>query len=256
MAKSQARVSSKAAIASFGKAHGLAVAEQFLKTVAEQASKLGLFLVNIVRMDAEGRQAFRLTLQGGLDTVRKNIKNKQAELDEAIKAGAPDEQVKAMRREIDAISKTFNSQKVRVSEATMFARAVDKMHAPDVDFVQKNYHRAIADARQFLRDAGAGSNRGRKAKPAQQVIIETVKKLWDAGAADAELIANTFKAVNAAIKKGEWEAPKGAEQPAEVQARKIGPTQRHERKTKADGAKGEGFVPVKTPTHQPAAAKH
>lgn len=249
MAKSNlAKTPTANAIASLGKARGDAVATNFLREVANQGKTLCRFLIDVARLDKDGRQAFRLALQTSLDSQREVIKTHKAKLDDAIKAGAGDEEVAAMREELYRMDKTFRSSTVRVSEARTFANAIDKLHVPDVKRMEKDgdYHGALAAAKVHLRAVGLASNRGRKATPVTEKIIKYVQRFYEEGAIELETLKATMAAISKAAPKWEHkEQPKAEETKPEVKARKIGPTQRKERKVKGSA----GFVPAKTPTH-------
>lgn len=255
-----ARVATGAAIKSFGKAQGAALAENFKKTVQEQGAKLLMFLVNIVHhLDQEGRQAFRLGLQVGLDTTRKELKEMQAAIEAAKQAGAPAEQVATMQNEYNIRNKQFGSEKVRTSEATMFTRAVDKGWRPtESELKGWGYHRSIGEAR----NQAGRSNRGRQAKTADQIMIDAAKKCIEQGLADQSAMADILTRVRKEMKgwhKVEPEQPAAEQQNSGAQVegtpdvRAVGPTQRKERKSRKAG---DGFMPVKQPSHQAPAATH
>jgi hypothetical protein len=249
-----ARVNTGAAIKSFGEAKGKATAEMFFKVAGEQANRLREFLVTIAcHMDQPARQAFRLTIEGELKKVRDDIKAKKAAIDDAIKTGAPDEQVATMRRELGLIEKTFKSQQVRSSEAKRFAEAIDKNYAvTEAQIRAVDYHRAVCEARQHLTDT-TGPRRGRTVKSVDVRVAEFMKRMVDKGEATKAQLGDAMTKVRTAMKGWEEPAAKPAEEAKPVEPRNIGPTQRQERKTKG---KGDGFVPEVKPTHPVPAQQH
>lgn len=135
---------------------GEAIADLLIAEVKEQSGTLKRFLQDVYGLDQAGRKAFRVQVQHHLKQIRAHV---------VAKKGTP---------EGDVYATTARSAGVRLSEATVFSRAVDAGYSPD--FTTGTYHSCVAQARAYLdSDAANGptARRGRKASP----FIDKVKAL-------------------------------------------------------------------------------
>jgi hypothetical protein len=222
--------------------NGAAVAEALLKTVAEQGTKLLSYLNDIVTMSTEARKEFRLTLKKHLDGTRDQIKKLKAEC-QALKAEGKVEEFKVKNGELELLSKGFDVAKVRISEASRFAEACDANYG---DFnVGDGYHKSIAKARMFLQGAAAARNAaknpaGRKMTPPEDAAVQMAIRYINTGKFTADDLIKAFKAAEKKVKgvtqsedakkEQDWKGKLTASN--DPKPREIGPTQRHERRTR------------------------
>lgn len=217
------------------KATGAAVAELFLKTLAEQGGKLLRYLGDLSKMDNDARKEFRTTLDALMQQRREELKELRESITKARQTNNAEAFVK-LSAEHNLRNRTFNSFKVRVSEAVTFAKACDAGYQ---DYSESDgYHKSVAKARMFnAAKAGAAAKSGRRVRSAEDMIFAAVRKVIENGflkVADAQTVLDS---IGAKIKAGEVKPIEDKVQarewgtPAEVEARKIGPTQRKERRT-------------------------
>jgi hypothetical protein len=241
--------------------NGAAVADAYIRTIAEQGTKLLNFLNDIFQMSQDARKEFRLGLKAHLDKTREQIKGIKTQRDAAQKSGDVDG-YKEFNGQLNLLQKGFDSAKVRISEATTFAQAVDSGYA---DFnVGDGYHKSIAKARIYrqahAKGAGQeGETRGRKAKAPYDVLKATALKLIEEGRITHEELVKALKTLEKEVKgvtqsdagkaAQEWQNKLTASNnPA---PRAIGPSQQVERR-KNKGTKAQmkaAGVPTERRTH-------
>lgn len=229
------------------KAIGAATAALWFKTIAEQGTKLLGFLNTVFQMDTEEQAAFRIALGKGLEEERNRVNALKVARDQARTAGDADALTKAAK-EYDIANRSFNSMKVRTSEASRFAEACEAGY--NGFNIGQGYHRAIAEARVFLQSKGAGKNSGRAAKTPEQRIRTVCQQMIEEGRLDAEGLKTVLSGILKDMKGWKVNEEKAAKAKADDnvnsgaavqgtmdQVRHVGPTQRTERRKNAGSRK-------------------
>jgi hypothetical protein len=139
-------------------AQGAALAELFMKYVEENGNKLKSVLQSLTELSNVGRDQFRREV----DMIRKT----RAEFVKEAKG----------TDKHDFLKRVHQSAAVRLSEVSVFSKALDLGYTPDFN---QTYHTIVSEARMF-KDSKASSGaetRGRKAKPDIDKAMEYLAKL-------------------------------------------------------------------------------